>query len=283
MVILGVTNGGSMELKRKKIKVEDLPESKFARAVVGTFFRERRKKGFTKEGFTLQERGKNHSLAKAFYKKVNEHKLEIVLSDGVDEDKYYERLKSPDFWKEIIEFMFLYADMDILKFYSQTINGVFSFYFRHYDRLKTIVESKNLEGEERKLLADVRRWKKEDAINVFYIYITKVYRHFKTDFEGTPKGEYYVYIKYTARINHNPSIKPIVLRTSPLLRGLFLAFEPKFKEWAGLWPSMNLPALFDYEELKQLCEELGAEYANEIVIKDLDDIIGDAINKFYNA
>jgi hypothetical protein len=274
-----------LSIKDPEQKIKELEKSEedcegelaFGRAVGLHFLRERSKLPNSTGVILQEEKAKNIYLAKLFFRKIKKRELEIETTEDIN--KIYKQYEDVEFWKDKISYMFKYADSDALKFYSQTVKGAIGFYFKHYQRLKNIVESKSLSSDEKEIQAFVRAWKREDAINCFYCYLVKIYRHLKPQVNYATRQDYYKYIKYISSIS-TPKIKNIVLENSPLLRGLLLSFKDKFEQWC-LIKEVNIKDIFDYEEFEKLCEEKGVEFENSLFDgKELNDIISDAMYKF---
>lgn len=267
--------------EKAKIKWKDLEEMKFAGIIVNHFFR-LKNSHFELDGVSRDEKNKNLYLAKQFYRKLKDKNIDFEISENIDSEKLFSQFLIPDFWKGIADFMFEYADADILKYYSQTINGIFKFYFKHYGRLKALLDSRSLSGEDRLLLSQVRKWNKNDVVNCFHCYIAKLYRYLRPDVNfKVIKQSYYIYIKFITT-TQPPLIKQIVLENNQLLRGLLLQFEPKLEEWCKIM-KISSNSIIDYTWFKNLCEIKGVVLAKEVTEKDLDDIVGEAITKFFEV
>ena len=236
----------------------------------------KREKSFVINGV---EKYKNSNLAKIFYKDLVNRRLELEFTEEIDEEKYYSQLSSVEFWKEVIDFMFSYADIDTLRFYSQTVRGVFAFYFKHYIRMKASIDSRTLDAEEKILQATVRKWTKQDAVAVFYLYLVKLYFALKQDNSQKYNQKYYVYVKYLKTEDGIPKIHNVVLENSQVLRGLFLQFSVGFSEWMTKW-DLNIDDYFNYYEFSKLCETRGVLLSPEITNRPVDDILYDAITTF---
>lgn len=257
---------------------EEKAEKAFSHPVVQHFLRAKakREKNFAITGV---ERGKNNSLAKTFYRSVVNKTLDVEFLEKIDEEKYYKQIQSVEFWKEVIDFMFSYANVNTLDFYSQTIRGVFAFYFKHYFRMKASLDARDLDSEEKLMQAIVRKWSKQDAIAVFYLYLTKLYFGLKQDSSQKYNQKYYVYVKFLKTENNIPKIHNVVLENSQVLRGLFLQFSVGFSEWMTKW-DLNIDDYFNYYEFSKLCETRGVLLSPEITNRPVDDILYDAITTF---
>jgi hypothetical protein len=264
-------------LKTSSVEVEEI---RFARSVAIYFLKVKAKR----EGSDVilkDEKVKNIYLTKLFFRKIKSKDLDITFEDEKKIECYYKKLEEIDFWKEVIDFMFGYADADILRFYSQTVNGLFGFYFKHYNRIKLALESRNLDAESRQVQALVRRWTKEEAVKVFYLYLVKIYFHFRErEKKNTLKQEYYIYVKYIDSTLGVPRIKQVVLDNSPVLRGLLMEFSPAFSDWMVRW-ELDIDKVFDYTEFSKLCER-GVQFVPGVATKDLNDVLYDALTTYVN-
>jgi len=275
-----------MNLKDVLIRVDeekkDFEELQFSRRVTN-YFMKRRSSVFSTM-VTNQERAKNAYLCKHKFRAIKNKNFEKIVEgfefpDNLDSDKEYEKMRNPEFWIGIIDFMFRYSEDKQLYYYTQTINGVFLYYFKHYGRTKSLIESKSLSGEERLILSSIRHWKNEDVINCFYCYIIRLYYKLNPLFRNIKKKEYYRYVIYTAEKDEIPRLTDVVLQNNHLIRGLLLSFEPAFKAWADSW-EFDLATVFNYEDFKKLCEDKGVVFDDSVTDKDIDSIIESAMIKF---
>lgn len=278
--ILGKLKGDS---EKKERTPEEQEELEFGRALALYFFQAKLKLPNSPKAIPKDEKAKNIYIGEMFYRKVKNKKLDIDIEEN--EDFIYSQLGSIEFWKDKIDFMFKYADLETLKWYSQTVNGVIRFYFNKYQQLKNVVEGNDLNAEERKLIALIRQWKKEDAINCFYCYIVRLYRYLKPTLDYPNRQIYFNYIKFlcnspaTADVK-TPIIKPLTLENSALLRGLLLQFKDRFQELC-LIKGVDISTLFNYKEFEELCEIKGVDFEDSVLLnKDLNTIIGEAMMKF---
>jgi hypothetical protein len=258
----------------------DYLESAFASKIVGYFLK--KKAEYEKaDGYPKSERPKNIYLAKIFYRQVKFRNLDIDFVDESRKLELYKRVEDLEFWKEIIDFMFKYADPDTLKFYTQTIRGVFSFYFKHYNRIKSSMDARNLDSEIRLIQASVRKWTKQDSVAVFYLYLAKLYLHLKPpDSPLTFNTIYYSRVTYLeAALNVVPKIRPVVLENSMVLRGLLLQFSEQFRDWMVKW-NVDINDVFDYEEFKELCNKRGVLLSSEVINRPLNDILYEALSMY---
>ena len=253
-------------------------------AIVKSFFKAKAK-AFSLTAIVGTEKYKNYAIAKSFFDKIINRNLDIEFVENVDIEEYYKKLESVDFWVEVINFMFKYADENILKYNTQTINGVFLFYFKRYDVLKKQINSSSSEAENRKLLGLVRQWKKQNSIYCFYCFIVLIYKHFEKSFNCPNKQIYYDYIRYFSFKGDYPSVNQIVLQNDPLLRGLLLLFKDNFYSWMNIDGNSSVDSLvrkeiIDYEDLSVICNIKGALFDTTVTDKDLNDIIGTAMEIF---
>jgi hypothetical protein len=250
---------------------------KFSNPIVSHFI-----KVFKKEGILKKEKEKNIYLAKQFYYKLQKQELKYEFPEGVDIDKFYKELMQVDFWKNIIDFIHNYADDNILKFYTQTVNGVFGFYFKHYHRLKKVVGGQTLSSEDRMYLSQVRRWNRQDVINCFHCWIAKLYKAQTPIFKCSPNQDFYRYVKFISYTTPLPIIKPIIIENNQLIRGLIFSFLDKLVEFGEL-KSFEVSQIVDIEKFKIMCEQRGIEVAEDVTNKDLDDIVADALYRFFDT
>lgn len=273
----------NLKLKFKPLTIktsDEIEESKYAQQIVNHFFKERSSLPNSNGVITKEERIKNLYLAKLFYRKVKLRNLDIEFIDGVDIEKFYRELEDPVFLNDKVSFMFKYADSTMLNYYSQTINGAIGFYFKHYIRLKAVINTPSITSEEKQLIATIRQWKKEDAINVFHLYIAKIYLYSSGE-KFNPQQVYYRYIKYLRTTNNIPTLLPTVINNSHILRGLLFQFEEMFSQFA-LIKAFDINLVFDYTAFKKICEESGADFEPTVFEnKDLNDVISEAMYKFY--
>ena len=265
--------------KEKEVELtpEEIEEYNFARPVAMFFLKERLKLPNSSQVISQDEKMKNIYWAKMFYRKIKNRKLEI---EGDNIDFIYKQYENPDFWKDKFAFMFKYADATTLSYYSQTTNGAFGFYFSRYQRLKNVVEAKDINAEDKAILASIRSWKKEDAIACFYCYVVRLYRYLSPINDYPNRQIYYSYIKFLCNIAKVPKIKPVTLENSSLLRGLLLQFKERFIEFC-LIKGVDINTILDYKEFEELCESKGVDFEDSVLLnKELNDIIGSAMEKF---
>lgn len=256
---------------------DEIEEYNFARPVGMFFLKERLKLPNSSQVILAKDKMKNIYLAKMFYRKVKNKTLEI---EGDNIDFVYKQLANVDFWKDKISYMFKYADATTLSYFAQTVNGVFGWYFSRYQRLKNMVEAKDINAEDKMLLASIRSWKKEDAINCFYCYVVRLYRYLNPVNDYPNRQIYYNYIKYLCNIAKVPKIKPVTLENSSLLRGLLLQFKERFTEFC-IMKEIDINTILDYKEFEELCELKGVDFEDSVLLnKELNDIIGSAMEKF---
>jgi hypothetical protein len=262
-------------------------EGRNFKTAVGDHFLRKKKEYFKLDGIAKEDRYKNRQIAFRYYKDFCDctvRDMEIDLN-GISEEIYFKKLKSIQFWKDIIDFMFTYADANTISWYSQTINGVFLFYFKKYKFLKTTMDrtktSHSKEGEDRLILGAVRKWNAQQALDCFHLYIVKLYRHFRPNFEANIKTNYYIYTKFFNPLSTKvPSLRKEAFLGSGHLRGFFICFKSKFRYWIEEIENKKLEDVFNYKELEDMCEEHGADIIEEPINKSLDEIVEEALLKY---
>ena len=263
---------------KKSSSYLDLIKFNFVKTVCLAFYNRKKQ---LKIILTREDAAKNHAVAKSYFDKFQFNIKEIIDTDGLKSEEILElqkRLLNPQLWKEVIDYLFDNLAVEENSWYVQTVGGAFKYYLKGKYNIKQA--TKRYSSEDYALLKELQSWKTQQIVDLFHFYVCRVYRTLYPEQAYEYKKLFYSYTKFVSlHEDRIPRIKSIVVLKLPLLRGLLLSLEDKFKEWQQFL-EFDYTMFIDYKKLQEISNEYGAEFLESIVNKDLNDLIADSMDKF---